>query len=84
MNVRQNVFLTLKKKKLKFFEICFLSFRPCVTVSAGCRVRSNLSRLIYIATTCRDLASKPHNSDTVYLVFFLPLSLSPAVALLQE
>lgn len=50
MNVRQNLFLTFstkkKKKNLKFFEICFLSFRPYVTVTAGSRVRGNLSRFI--------------------------------------
>lgn len=49
MNVRQNLFLTFSKKKkknLKLFEICFLSFRPYVTVTAGSRVRGNLSRFI--------------------------------------
>lgn len=49
MNVRQNLFLTFSKKKkknLKFFEICFLSFRPYVTVTAGSRVRGNLSPFI--------------------------------------
>lgn len=35
-----------QQKNLKLFEICFLSFRPYVTVTAGSRVRGNLSRFI--------------------------------------
>lgn len=84
MNVRQNLILTFSKKKkkknFKFFEICFLSFRPYVTFTAGSRVRGNLSRFILPvpAEISHQIPTIPIQCTSCFFSLFFFLSLSPS------